>query len=339
MTHLVFFKGGSYMRAKYFSTLGFLVVSSLALAGCGTLRNGGNQKVDVVVKGSPSAFCVFTNGTATNSGTFPNKVVLERSQKTLQAECYGEQNLYKKFEIKAGMSQDSTLGNIGTGIVPGLATDTLSGGAWYYPNPIIVDFRTVDAPPKKIWPLNRADAPNIGTAPIEKPNHVYMKPVIDEQLNPALGTPILKKPAPVKIEHEASSAPYKPATQKPQPIIQKGVMKPVVSPEDNPAVLKAKAEARKKQEAEKKAAAEAVQKAQDAKAKEDAAKAAAEKAAAEKAEAEKPAAPVKAEPKVETLPESTTPAPAESAPTTAAPAPTAPKTNTEVDVDKYLKGQ
>ncbi len=292
-----------------------LVFASLSLAGCGTIVNGGSQTVDVVVKGSPSAFCDFSTSTARNTGTFPNKVTLERSRETLIAECRGEQNLYKKFKIEPiAQTREAAGGNVANGTtVFGLSYDMLSGGAWGYPDPLIVDFRVPEVAPKVGWPEKTVDGE---PAAIEKPTPVHMQPVMDDQLNPAIGTRATGKP---KIIDAVSLANDKGAVAP----TKKAAMKPVVSPEDtmgaDPAKIKAKeaAKAKAKADAKRKAAAAAA-------AKKKAAAKAAEKAKAEEAEA-KPA---------ETLPQVEEAAPAEAtqpeAPTTApepeaAPAETAPK--------------
>lgn len=250
-----------------------LGLTTLLLAGCGSVIHGENQTVDVIIKGSPSAFCNFSTSVFRNSGNFPNKLNLERSREPLQAECYGEQNLYKKFEIKPIAQKEGTLGNVANGTTfLGLSVDAFSGGLWAYPDPLIVDFRVVDTAPKDVWPQNAADG---DTAIIEKPTPVHMQPVADEQLNPAIGKRATAKPQPieaVKMEEEKTATAAK----------QTPKMKPVVSPEDDPAIQKAKAEAKAKAaaEAKKKAKAKAAAK----KKAEEAAKA---KAAAKAEEAKK----------------------------------------------------
>lgn len=344
-----------------------LGMATVMLAGCGTLANGGTQTVDVVVKGSPTAFCNFSTSVFRNSGHFPNKVVLERSREPLQAECHGEQNLYKKFEIRPTAQPEATAGNVVNGTTfLGLSYDTLSGGAWAYPDPLIVDFRAVSSGPKEgNWPENTADGP---PAAIEAPTPVRMTPVVDEQLNPSLGQRATAKPQIVDAVRIASENPKTAASSK---------MNPIVSPEDDPAVQKAKAEAKAKEAAAAKKKAEAKKKAAAA-AKKKAAEAAAKKKAEEEAKAETlpeakeeaptettspaaaPAEPAKTEtPQPSTMaptvppatPPSPPPAVPPAAPTPAAPAPSAPKAQENaapaakaeagaesVDVDKYLTG-
>lgn len=327
-----------------------LGLTTLLLAGCGSLVNGGSQTVDVVVKGSPSAFCNFTTSVFKNSGNFPHKLTLERSREPLLAECYGEQNLYKKFEIKPIAQPEGTAGNVANGTTfLGLSADALTGGLWAYPDPLIVDFRVVDEAPKEVWPANSADGQ---PAAIEKPTPVRMQPVEDEQLNPSVGTRATAKPQVIDAVPVDTG-------NKPSAVKSTTKMKPVVSPEDDPAVQKAKAEAKAKAaaDAKKKAKAKAAAK----KKAEEAAKAAKAKAAAEAAEAKQ------AEEKAEALPEvkeeapsatettpAETPKPAENA------APAAPKAQENavpakpqenavsapkaeagaqpVDVDQYLTG-
>lgn len=270
--------------------LGAAVVSVAALGACGTVTQGGTQTVDVVVKGSPSAWCEFSTPHFRNTGTFPNKVTLERSKDDLTAECKGEQNLYKKFVIPTRPIDRVAVGNAPTAFI-GQAYDAGTGAMWEYPDPLIVDFRNADEGegPKPAWPGEVTDQTRIGTAPIAPPMPVRMQPVMDEDLNPAMmtepgqsgGTEVIDAVRlavdgqPIAVTKTTTTVPAgKPAAAR---------MKPIVSPEDDPAVLKAKQEARAK------AAAEAKRKAAAAKAAAEE-KAAAEKAAKEAAEAEAAAA-------------------------------------------------
>lgn len=288
-----------------------LSVSAL-LAGCGTLVNGGSQTVDVIVKGTPNAYCDFTTSVTRNAGTFPNKLNVERSKEPLKADCRGEQNLTKVFIIEPKLTAAGTVGNIPTGILPGVGYDAASGGMWAYPDPIILDFRVIGKGPEPKWPADKADAADaeanarMGTADITPPTPIHMQPIMDDQLNPALDTqtPATAKPEVIDavrlaVDHEkpAVVAPYaakKSSTAAPV-VKSSSKMKPIASPEDDPAVQKAKAAEKAKAEAEAKRKAAAKAEAQRKQA-----AAAKAKAAAAKAEAEKP---------VQSLPEATTPAP------------------------------
>jgi len=315
------------MRSKAF----LLAFTALSLSACGSIMNGSTQTVDVVVKGSANAYCEFTTSRFKNAGTFPNKMTLERSRENLIAKCQGEQNKTTTFEIPSTMTASGTLGNAPTGVIPGITYDASSGGLWTYPDPIIVDFRANPLDKKEVaWPENTADAQvdatRIGTAAIMAPAPVRMQPIQDDQLNPALPAthaPLAKTevidavrlatdkqaaaPAVVKVETTTTTTTATAAPAKITP------MKPIISPEDDPAVLKAR------QEAKAKAAAEAKRKAAEKKKAEEAAAAAAEKAAAEAAEAAKaasdaaavaaPAATPESAPAETALPEDTTSAP------------------------------
>ncbi|HEY8963295.1 MAG TPA: hypothetical protein VIN59_02405 [Alphaproteobacteria bacterium] len=309
------------MRANAF-VLGSVAILSLGLSACGTIMDGGSQTVDVVVKGSPSAFCEFSTSVFKNAATFPNKMIVERSRENLVAECRGEQNKYIKFEIPSVLTASGTVGNVATGVVPGVAYDAASGGMWAYPDPIIVDFRKnyAKADTKPAWPGetvdDQVDATRIGTANIVAPTPVRMQPILDEQLNPALPAthaPMAKKevidavrlatdkqPAAVKVETTTTTATATPTKITP--------MKPIVSPEDDPAVQKAKAEAKAKAAAEAKKKAAAKKKAEEeAKAKKAADEAAAKAEADAKAAADAAAASAaQAAPVVEPAPGATT---------------------------------
>lgn len=281
----------------------FTVLAATSLSGCGTMLNGGSQTVDVIVRGSPSAFCDITTSTTRNSGTFPNKVTVERSSEPLQMECRGEQNLYKKFEIRPSLTAAGTAGNVPTGIIPGLGYDVASGGLWAYPDPLVIDFRVIPDGKEPAWPEDKT------IAKIEKPQPVHMQPVLDDAMNPAGNKTEVVDAVRLAVS-EGKPTPV-------APVSKAARMNPVLSPEDemgaDPAAVKAKeaAKAKAKAEARRKAAAKTDAK---AKAEKDArAKAAAEAKA--KTEAKKAA-----EEPAEKLPET-----AAEEPVTTAPEVTAPK--------------
>lgn len=351
--------------------MGLALLTTTALGACGTVVDGGSQTVDVVVKGSPSAYCTFTTSKFRNSATFPNKLTIERSKENLHADCQGEQNRKVVFDVPPRMTANGSLGNIVYGVLPGMAYDSATGGMWEYPNPLVVDFREIGSGASVDWPDNKADADlnadTKGNAPIPAPQPLHMQPVMDEDLNPA--APVIKAPAPVSLAPlKANSAPevIDPVSiavkNKASATAVGGKMKPVSSPEDDPAVMKAKAEAEAKKKAA--AAAEAKRKAAE---KEAAKKKAAEEAKKAAADAEAAKAQAATTAPTPMLPETTTPAPGEAATTTttttvvtpapapaatpAAPAPattqstttttttTAPAEPAKDDMDKYLQGQ
>lgn len=373
------------MRSNGF-VLGSVAFVTLALSACGTIVNGGSQTVDVIVKGSPSAHCEFTTSKFRNAGTYPNKMTIERSHENLTAECRGEQNRFTKFEVPSVMTASGTIGNVPNGAIPGISYDAMSGGLWTYPDPIIVDFRQdyTAADKKPAWPTDTVDSDidttRVGTANIAAPKPVRMQPVLDEQLNPALPAthaPVAKteiidavrlatdNPAPVARVDTVTTTTAPSATMAPAKITP---MKPIISSEDDPEVMKAKAEAKRKAAAQAKAKkeAEAKKRAEEeaaAKAAAEAAEAAAaaEKAAAEAAEAARAAeaaaaaqqaAPAPAAetapttsvpPSGGTLPETTATPPAEPAPAAQTPAATEPEAGPvegeSVDKKQYLEGQ
>ncbi len=339
-----------------------------ALGGCGTIVDGGSQKVNVIVKGSPGAFCSFTNKSYRNEGQFPNTVVLQRAREDLMADCTGEQNRHVSFIVPSHLTGKGTAGNIVTGLIPGTAYDAATGGMWAYPDPIIVDFREIGEGPKPAWPADtvddQIDRTRVGTADITPPKPVRMQPVMDDELNPALGMREAPKPAIIDAVRIAVDK-QPPATAKPAVT---GKAKPVISPEDamglEPGKVKAKEEAAAKakvEAAEKKKAAAAAKKREAAAKKkaETEAKKAAEEAA--KALPETPATPP-AEPAAKAAEPAAAATPAEPAATPSEPAPqpapvvnevppaepqastTTTTTTTTVpvapksDIDKYLEG-
>jgi hypothetical protein len=346
--------------------LGLALAATTGISACGTIIDGGTQIVDVVVKGSPTAYCEFTTMHFRNAASFPNKMTIERSREALHADCRGEQNRHVAFDIPSRMTAAGSVGNVPTGVAPGMGYDAMTGGMWEYPNPIIVDFREVGESAKPEWPENKADendaAARIGTATIAAPQPVRMQPVMDEDVNPAMSMAPGRLSAPVVHATTVVTT-----TSAPQSVVTRSMMAPVTSPEDKmglePGQVKAQADARRKakEEAARKAKEDA-----DAKKRADAeAKKAAEEAkmtpapASPEPAATTPAAtlpettstPPADAPATTTTTTTTTTAPAPEAPaaepvpattttttttTTPAPASEAPKDD---DINKYLQGQ
>ncbi|MCB1538230.1 MAG: hypothetical protein KDJ49_04540, partial [Alphaproteobacteria bacterium] len=303
---------------------GLALVSAAALAGCGTIMDGGTQKVDVVVRGSPAAHCEFTTGEYRNAGQFPGSVVLERAHKDLQADCYGTQNRHVTFIVPSRTTGKGTWGNTLFGILPGASYDAASGAMWGYPNPIIVDFREIGEGAKPEWPTanvdNQVDAARVGTAQIQTPKPVRMQPIMDSDLNPALTAretapkvqTVDTVSLPIQNPQPAAAAPMAVTTVKTTTTTASGAkMKPVLSPEDSMGADPAKIKAQ--EAAKRKAKEDAARKAKaDAEAKKRAALEAKAKAAKAKAEAQ-----AAAKTPVQTLPETTeTPPSASDAATT-----------------------
>jgi len=202
-------------------TLASLVAASVLVSGCSTVMNNSNQPVNVVVRGSKNADCNLYTSNYRNQVPAPAKVVLERSHEDLTVECYGDDNRYTKFTVSPVMTKETAL-NVSNGVVPGVAYDTLSGGMWAYPDPIIVDFRTTDDVPvpapqwppvtvEPVAPEETAAAPVIRNQwrmqPIVSPQDFYdvkkseAKPVKSKKKRPA-GTPP-RGAAPEKVAEPA----------------------------------------------------------------------------------------------------------------------------------------
>jgi len=335
------------MRA-YGYVLGMALMASAALAGCSAMT-GGSQTVDVTVKGAPTAFCQFSTSTMRHSGTYPDKLTLDRSGEPLQVECRDDKNLYKKFEVTP-TSEPAAAGGFLAGIGATNAT------SFAYPNPIVIDFEAID------------DAAAIPAQPVEAVEASvveHMQPVVDDN---AAAAPVAKKAKKGKAakhadKHVAAKPIVDEKTASSEAPSGKGQMQPVASPEDkmgaNPKKVKAEAaaKAKAKEEAKRKAKEEAA-------AKKAAAAEAKAQAAAAAAATTTPAAPIDAVTTPATAaPAATTATPATVAPATAAPAATlpvdpalapaepvapaaaptssaAPAAGTEkIDADKYLTGK
>ena len=206
----------------------------LLLAGCATAVNNSNQTVNLIVRGSDSAYCEFKNGEYINKVGFhgTGTTNFERSRKNLTAECWGDDNRYKKFTLSSALAKETAL-DAGTGLIPGLAYDMFGGGMWVWPDPVIVDFRNIETDPAKPQPK----WPNEVLEPINKTADMS-DTVTSQALNPAKNVIPTDAPRPpaeaVKYLSSIGKLPVEAKIQDKTIAsnASKGKMQPIVSPED-----------------------------------------------------------------------------------------------------------
>jgi hypothetical protein len=147
-------------------TFRMAILSLALLAGaCGTVMEGQTQEVTLYTPGASESKCTLDNGnryTAVNGET----VNVMRSNKDMIVECYAAGNRYKKVIVPSGLNKWAA-GDVGTGVVPGVAIDHLYGGLYAYNSPIMVDFGNVPTHGFETPDYHNKDAPNPYNQPIE----------------------------------------------------------------------------------------------------------------------------------------------------------------------------
>lgn len=173
--------------------LRLLFLSSLAilpLVGCSTAMHGQSQEITIRTPGAEHATCYLDNGTVIRRVNTDETLNMTRSDKDLEVQCYASGNRTKKVTIERKISEE-TKWNVATGIVPGVAYDYLSRGAFVYPDQIVVDFTGMKP---TTYPLPEYHSPNS-----PKPSSVHTEQI-------AAGHPILEsdrgRTAPVLKKHD-----------------------------------------------------------------------------------------------------------------------------------------
>jgi hypothetical protein len=147
---------GFFMRGFIVIVLVLLVMP--LIAACSTVVNGQTQTIRVETPGAQEAECTLDNGNkykAYNGTT----LTIMRSHKDLVVHCFAAGNREKTITVESG-TNDWAIGNVATGIVPGLAYDHYSGAMFEYPSVITVDFIGVPTRGFELPEYHNRDAPN-----------------------------------------------------------------------------------------------------------------------------------------------------------------------------------
>lgn len=135
-----------------------VVLLGLLPAACGTLVSGQTQKVTILTPGATESKCFLDNGIryAIKGG---ESATIMRNEKDIKVDCYASGNRQRTITIE---SEGNTwaMGNVVTGIIPGLTFDHFSKGLYGYPEIITVDFVGVPTAGYETPSYHNKDLPN-----------------------------------------------------------------------------------------------------------------------------------------------------------------------------------
>lgn len=108
--------------------------------------------------GSYASRCILENGNRykADSGV---PITIMRSENDLVVDCYGSDNRHRKIVVESTLS-DWSVGNVATGVVPGVAYDHVSKALYTYPDIITVDFIGVPGRGYELPQYHDKDMPN-----------------------------------------------------------------------------------------------------------------------------------------------------------------------------------
>jgi hypothetical protein len=172
---------------RVFKLLPILSLGLLA-SGCASLVSGQTQDVTILTPGAEEAECTLDNGVryAVTSG---ETIQVMRNESDIVVDCYASGNRHRKISIESD-GNGWAIGNIVTGIVPGVTFDHFAKGLYEYPETITVDFIGVPTLGFELPTYHNKDAPNPYEQSIEDFGPSTPKRDVGETNRP---TPVKKK--------------------------------------------------------------------------------------------------------------------------------------------------
>lgn len=121
-----------------------LILSLGVLAGCATVIEGQQQSISLRTPGAQDAECLFYNRDMRFMLRSGETRVINKSDSKLIADCRAAGNRRVEMVIEPALEK-MAIGNVATGVIPGVGYDHLSKGMYVYPTEIIADFTNVKA--------------------------------------------------------------------------------------------------------------------------------------------------------------------------------------------------
>lgn len=161
---------------------------SLLTGACASLMSGQTQEVTLLTPGATEAECIFDNGVRYKFYTGETIMVM-RNESDIKLDCYASGNRHRVVTIESDGNKWA-IGNIVTGIIPGVTFDHFSKGLYEYPETITVDFTGVPTLGFGLPEYHNKDAPNPYEQPVENYGPTTPKRSIDENF---IKTPVQKR--------------------------------------------------------------------------------------------------------------------------------------------------
>ncbi len=118
----------------------------IGLTACSTTMEGTLQKVQIETPGAHGAVCeVWVNNFHLRARP-PQAIQVSRGDHKMEIHCLAPGNREKSITVEPHVLESAFL-NIGTGLVPGMTYDYLSGGMFMFPEVVEVDFSDVEVKP------------------------------------------------------------------------------------------------------------------------------------------------------------------------------------------------
>lgn len=133
-----------------------LALTTVPLTSCSYTMDGTLQEITFETPGAENAVCYMKKDRIMHKILPPQSIVLNRSNEDMYVLCYAPGNRSQSTRVKAEVL-DSTILNIGNGILPGIATDYITGAMFIYPDTVSIDFTGIHARPNGLPSYHASD--------------------------------------------------------------------------------------------------------------------------------------------------------------------------------------
>ncbi len=123
--------------------------SLLLLSACSTVIDKSQQEITIETPGAQEALCMLENRDMKYKVRAPDTIMITKTQKPINVRCLAPGNREKTIVLEPEISENA-IGNIATGVLPGLFVDYETASMYKFPEVVSVDFTDV---PAKRMPL------------------------------------------------------------------------------------------------------------------------------------------------------------------------------------------
>lgn len=126
-----------------------IILSLGVLSACATVIEGQQQQITLRTPGADNAECLFHSRDQRFQLKTGETRTINKSERNLVADCRASGNRLRTVVISPELEK-MAIGNVATGVLPGVAYDHLSQAMYVYPDVITVDFTNI---PVAAYPL------------------------------------------------------------------------------------------------------------------------------------------------------------------------------------------
>lgn len=123
-----------------------LATAALLLSSCATIVEKPTQDLTIKIVGTGEALCDVVQPGRRYRAYAPSTIKIRKSEDLLNIRCFAPGNREKTVVLEPTLSH-AIIGNVATGVVPGMAWDYQSGAMYEYPDVVVMDFSAMPPQP------------------------------------------------------------------------------------------------------------------------------------------------------------------------------------------------